>query len=60
MLAVLKAGAAYLPLDAGLPAARLGFIVADAAPVAVISSAGLAGRLDGLGVVVIDVQDPRC
>ena len=58
MLAVLKAGAAYLPLDAGLPAARLGFIVADAAPVAVISSAGLAGRLDGLGVVVIDVQDP--
>ena len=42
MLAVLKAGAAYLALDAGLPAARIGFMLADAAPSAVITSAGLA------------------
>ena len=32
MLAVLKTGAAYLPIDPGLPAARIGFMVEDAAP----------------------------
>ena len=47
ILAVLKTGAAYLPLDAGLPAARIGFLIADAAPMAVITTAGLAERLDG-------------
>ena len=46
MLAVLKTGAAYLPIDPAVPAARLDFIVADAAPVAVITTAGLADRLD--------------
>ena len=42
MLAVLKAGAAYLAIDPGLPAARIGFMLTDAAPMAVITSAGLA------------------
>ena len=42
MLAVLKAGAAYLAIDPGLPAARIGFMVADAAPMAAITTAGLA------------------
>ena len=43
MLAVLKTGAAYLPIDPALPAARIGFMVADAAPIAAITTAGLAG-----------------
>ena len=47
MLAVLKTGAAYLPIDPALPAARIGFMLADAAPVAAITTAGLAARLDG-------------
>ena len=34
MLAVLKAGAAYLAIDPALPAARIGFMVEDAAPIA--------------------------
>ena len=58
MLAVLKTGAAYLPIDPGLPAARIGFMLADAAPIAAITTADLAGRLDGFDVLVIDVDDP--
>jgi glycopeptidolipid biosynthesis protein len=59
ILAVLKTGAAYLPIDPGLPAARIGFMVADAAPIAAITTADLRSRLDGHDVVVIDVDDPR-
>ena len=59
ILAVLKTGAAYLPIDPGLPAARIGFMVADAAPIAAITTTGLADRLDGCELLVIDVDDPR-
>ena len=58
ILAVLKTGAAYLPIDPALPAARIGFMLADAAPIAVITTTALADRLDGCDVVVIDVNDP--
>ena len=58
ILAVLKTGAAYLPIDPALPAARIGFMLADAAPVAAITTAGLADRLDGYDLLVIDVDDP--
>ncbi len=58
ILAVLKSGAAYLPIDPALPAARIGFMLADAAPVAAVTTAGLADRLDGHNVVVIDIDDP--
>ncbi len=59
MLAVLKTGAAYLPIDPALPAARIEFMLDDAAPVAAITTAGLAERLDGCALPVIDVEDPR-
>ena len=58
MLAVLKTGAAYVPIDPALPAARIGFMVDDAAPSAVVSMAGLVERLHGCEVTVIDVEDP--
>ena len=58
ILAVLKTGAAYLPIDPALPAARIGFMVADAAPIAAITTTGLADRLDGCDLLVIDVDDP--
>ena len=59
ILAVLKTGAAYLPMDPGLPAARIGFMLDDAAPIAALTTADLRSRLDGHDVLVIDVQDPR-
>ena len=58
MLAVLKTGAAYLPIDPAHPAARIEFMLADAAPIAAITTAGLADRLDGCELLVIDVDDP--
>ena len=59
ILAVLKTGAAYLPIDPGLPAARMQFTLADAAPIGAITTAGLRPRLDGCDLPVIDVEDPR-
>ena len=58
ILAVLKTGAAYLPMDPAVPAARMEFMLADAAPIAAITTADLATRLDGHGLLVIDVEDP--
>src|SRR5829696_5593947 len=58
MLAVLKAGAAYLAIDPGLPDARMQFMLTDAAPTAAITAASLRSRLDGCEVAVIEVDDP--
>jgi amino acid adenylation domain-containing protein len=58
ILGVLKTGAAYLPIDPGLPAERIGFLLADAAPIAAVTTTGLRPRLDGFDVVVVDVNDP--
>ena len=59
ILAVLKTGAAYVPIDPVVPDARVEFVLGDAAPVAAITTAELAGRLDGHDVPVVDVDDPR-
>ncbi|WP_156737791.1 amino acid adenylation domain-containing protein, partial [Mycobacterium scrofulaceum] len=57
ILAVLKTGAAYLPIDPGLPAARVGFMIADAAPAVAVTTGELRSRLDGFALPVIDVND---
>ena len=59
ILAVLKTGAAYVPIDPALPTPRMEFMLGDAAPVAALSTTGLAERLDGCDLPVIDVEDPR-
>ncbi|WP_416987048.1 amino acid adenylation domain-containing protein, partial [Streptomyces sp. T028] len=55
LLAVWKAGGAYLPVDPLYPAERVGLVVADAGPVCVVTVGGLAR---GLGVPVVCVDDP--
>ncbi len=57
MAAVSKTGAAYLPIDPALPAARVEFMLADAAPVAALTTAELRARLDGYALTVVDVDD---
>ncbi|NVN48534.1 non-ribosomal peptide synthase/polyketide synthase [Mycolicibacterium hippocampi] len=59
ILAVLKTGAAYLPIDPAAPAARMDFMMADAAPIAVVTTADLRSRLGGFDLPIIDVGDPR-
>jgi nonribosomal peptide synthetase protein BlmVI len=53
LLGVLRAGAAYLPLDQGTPDERIRVLVRDAA--AVLTSAGNAARACGLGAPVVEV-----
>jgi amino acid adenylation domain-containing protein/non-ribosomal peptide synthase protein (TIGR01720 family) len=56
LLAVLKAGGAYLPLDPGFPAGRLREVVADAGAGVVVAD-GQGGWLPGYGGVVVGVDD---
>ena len=58
MLAVLKTGAAYVPIDPAHSAARMEFVLSDAAPSAVITTTDLRSRLDGHDLLVVDVHDP--
>ena len=53
---VLKAGAAYLPVDPSWPADRVAFMVADAGAVAAVCDRGSAGLVPA-GVPVVVVED---
>ncbi|MEU6452752.1 condensation domain-containing protein, partial [Streptomyces sp. NPDC046979] len=53
LLAVWKAGGAYLPVDPEAPSERVAWLLEDAGPVCVVTSAGLAGGLpEGVAVLV--------
>ncbi|WP_344295865.1 amino acid adenylation domain-containing protein, partial [Streptomyces synnematoformans] len=51
LLAVLRSGAAYLPLDPGYPAARLAAMVADARPVLLLTDTATASAADTAGTL---------
>ncbi|MFC9592343.1 amino acid adenylation domain-containing protein [Streptomyces sp. NPDC056944] len=57
-LAVLKCGAAYLPLDPRLPEARLRLMLEDAGVRLVATDAGHAARAGGAVPTVLDVDAP--
>jgi amino acid adenylation domain-containing protein len=58
MLAVLKAGGAYVPLDPGHPRKRLGFMLADAQPLALLTESRLAPELPPHAARVVAIDAP--
>ncbi|MGG7569783.1 amino acid adenylation domain-containing protein [Streptomyces sirii] len=61
LLAVLKSGAAYLPIDPAYPADRISYMLDDADPALVVTVSEVAGRLalDGRTAVVLDEPASR-
>ncbi|MEC3975021.1 MupA/Atu3671 family FMN-dependent luciferase-like monooxygenase [Amycolatopsis sp. H20-H5] len=58
MLAILRAGGGYLPLDPGYPRDRLAFMVADSGTPVLVSRGGLARRVADLPVTVLRLDEP--
>ena len=55
LLAILKAGAAYLPLDPDDPAERLAYMLQDAQPACVLTTARIAQRLpESVALILLD------
>ncbi|OAB38471.1 amino acid adenylation domain-containing protein [Paenibacillus glacialis] len=57
ILAILKAGAAYLPVDPDYPSDRIAYMLEDAAPVMMITNTEVASRLScegGLPIILLD------
>jgi len=59
LLAVLRAGAAYVPLDPAYPAARISYMLADADVAVLVTQASLAGHVTGTAPVVVVLDQCR-
>ncbi|WP_435404969.1 amino acid adenylation domain-containing protein [Mycolicibacterium chitae] len=59
ILGVMKTGAAYLPVDPIHPDSRIDFVVSDATPSAVVTTAEFRPRVDHYGVPVVNIEDPE-
>ena len=57
VLGVLKAGAAYLPLDPDYPAQRLGWMLSDSNAAIVLTESGVAGRLPAHWGHVVSIDE---
>ena len=56
LLGVWFAGAAYLPLDPGYPAERVGYVLADAGATAAVTHGRYADRFGTCGVPLVDLD----
>jgi amino acid adenylation domain-containing protein len=57
LLGILKAGAAYLPLDPEYPAERLSFMLADSGSPLLLAEEAVAASLAGAGVPILRLDD---
>jgi amino acid adenylation domain-containing protein len=55
LLAVVKAGGAYLPVDPGYPADRISYLLTDAAPVLALTDQASAPKVPGAGLPALPV-----
>ncbi|GAA1621272.1 hypothetical protein GCM10009733_017270 [Nonomuraea maheshkhaliensis] len=58
LLGVLKAGAAYLPIDPDYPPDRMAFMLADAVPAVVLTQSGIRPSLPYTAATILDLDDP--
>ncbi|MET8544870.1 amino acid adenylation domain-containing protein, partial [Kitasatospora sp. NPDC004799] len=58
VLAALKSGAAYLPIDPKYPADRIAFMLADSRPAVLLTTRALAPQLAADGVRTVLLDDP--
>ncbi|MCD0486491.1 amino acid adenylation domain-containing protein, partial [Streptacidiphilus sp. ASG 303] len=59
LLAVLKSGAAYVPVDPQYPAERIAYMLDDARPAILLTTNELAEQAQGQGVPLVVVDDQR-
>ncbi|WP_406289194.1 non-ribosomal peptide synthase/polyketide synthase [Embleya sp. NBC_00896] len=59
LLAVLKAGAAYLPIDPQQPVDRIAFMLSDSRAVALVGTEDVLDELPVRGVLTVALDDPR-
>jgi len=59
LLAILKSGGCYVPIDPSYPAERLSYLLGDCAPVAVLTQQALLERLPVLAVPLINLDQPE-
>lgn len=53
LLAILKSGSAYIPLDPEYPPVRLQYVLSNARPAALITQSSFGGRLQGVATTIL-------
>ncbi|MEF9672142.1 AMP-binding protein [Pseudomonas sp. PCH446] len=56
LLAILKAGGGYVPLDPAYPAERIAYMLQDSAPAAVLAQSATEALLAGVSMPVINLD----